>query len=101
MAGWVALALSPLSPRMADRVAGFFIPAVLSLSYTVLMLAFWAGAAGGYDSLANVMLLSTGPRSRLPAGCITSLSTFLSARGRCVPPGARRSRIFWSCPAWR
>lgn len=65
MAGWVALAIAPLAPRLADRVAGLAIPAVLSLGYTALILAYWWDAAGGYDSLPNVMLLFTGPEIAL------------------------------------
>ena len=65
LAGWLVLAISPLAPRIADRVAGFGIPAVLSLGYTALILTNWSGADGGYDSLPNVMLLFTVPEIAL------------------------------------
>jgi len=60
MAGWIALAVSPFAPRAADRVAAFGIPVLLSLAYAALILAFWAGADGGFDSLPNVMRLFIG-----------------------------------------
>jgi hypothetical protein len=58
--GWLALALHPLSPRWST-VAALLPPVLLSVLYAALMLANWAGAAGGFDSLANVMLLFTQP----------------------------------------
>jgi hypothetical protein len=57
LAGWLLLAASPWIPRLADAVAGYAIPLVLSLGYTALMLVHWAGAEGGYGSLADVMRL--------------------------------------------
>jgi hypothetical protein len=65
LAGWVALALSPVAPRLADGVAGVGIPLLLSLAYAALILAFWAGAEGGFDSLPNVMRLFTRPEIAL------------------------------------
>jgi hypothetical protein len=65
MAGWITLALSPLSPRWSDRIAGLAIPLVLSVGYTALVLAFWSRAEGGFDSLPNVMLLFTQPEIAL------------------------------------
>jgi hypothetical protein len=61
MLGWLALALSPLAPRLADWVAALIIPALLSVAYTALILVHWADAPGGFDSLANVMALFTDP----------------------------------------
>jgi hypothetical protein len=65
LAGWAVLALSPVSPRWADRIAGLAIPLVLSVGYTALVLAFWSRAPGGFDSLPNVMLLFTRPEIAL------------------------------------
>jgi hypothetical protein len=59
--GWAALAAAPLAPALADRVAGLAIPALLSVAYAALILAFWWGAPGGFDSLANVQALFTSP----------------------------------------
>ncbi|PLL13000.1 DUF4281 domain-containing protein [Tabrizicola sp. TH137] len=61
MLGWLILALAPLAPRLAGLVAGLAIPAILSVGYTALILAHWADAPGGFDSLANVMALFTDP----------------------------------------
>lgn len=61
MAGWLALALSPLAPRLTQLAASLAIPVVLSLGYTALILANWSGAEGGFGSLSDVMLLFTNP----------------------------------------
>jgi hypothetical protein len=61
MTGWLALALSPLAPRAATLYAGLAVPAVLSVGYAALILAFWSGATGGYDSLPAVQALFTHP----------------------------------------
>ena len=61
MIGWLALTASPLGPRAAQIVAALIVPLVLSVGYAALLLAFWAGAPGGFGSLANVMLLFTDP----------------------------------------
>lgn len=59
--GWVALVLSPLAPRVADRVASLVIPGLLSVAYAGLVLAFWSRAEGGFDSLEGVMRLFDQP----------------------------------------
>jgi hypothetical protein len=59
--GWLALALSPLAPRLTQLIGGVFIPVTLSAGYAALILVNWAGAPGGFDSLANVMLLFDTP----------------------------------------
>ena len=63
--GWLVLALSPLFPVWADRMSAIVIPALLSVAYTALVLAYWSDAPGGFDSLANVMLLFTDPHVAL------------------------------------
>lgn len=57
LAGWAALLASPLLPALADRIAGLIIPALLSVAYAGLVLAFWSGAEGGFGSLSDVMRL--------------------------------------------
>ena len=57
MAGWVALLASPFIPRVSDAIASTVIPLLLAVAYAGLVLAFWAGAQGGFDTLANVGLL--------------------------------------------
>lgn len=61
MAGWLALLIGPLMPRLSQFVAGIAVPAVLSAGYTALVLAFWASGTGGFDSLANVAALFESP----------------------------------------
>jgi hypothetical protein len=61
LAGWVALILSPLAPRAAQVAAGVVVPLILSVAYAALVLAFWSGAEGGFESLAEVQLLFTDP----------------------------------------
>lgn len=73
MAGWLALLASPFAPKLADRISGLAIPALLSIAYAGLVLAFWSGAAGGFDTLPNVMLLFTRPEIAL-AGWIHYLA---------------------------
>jgi hypothetical protein len=63
--GWVALALSPLGPVWTDRIAGYAIPVTLSILYAALMLAYWSGAEGGFDSLPNVQRLFLTPEVAL------------------------------------
>jgi hypothetical protein len=57
VAGWVALLASPFIPRLSDAIAASAIPLLLSVAYAGLILAFWNGAEGGFDTLANVELL--------------------------------------------
>lgn len=73
MAGWLALLASPFTPKLADRVSGLVIPALLAIAYSGLVLAFWSGAAGGFDSLSDVMLLFNKPEIAL-AGWIHYLA---------------------------
>ena len=65
LAGWAVLALSPLAPRTADRISGLAIPLIFAIAYAALILAFWSGASGGFDSLPNVMALFTNPEIAL------------------------------------
>jgi hypothetical protein len=71
--GWAALVLSPLFPRLADLVASVIVPAIFAVLYCALIMAFWSGAPGGYDSLSNVMALFTVPELAL-AGWIHFLA---------------------------
>lgn len=59
--GWLALALSPLSPRMTQIVAALVIPLLMAVLYCGLILAHWSGAPGGFGSLPEVMALFTSP----------------------------------------
>lgn len=65
LAGWTVLVASPLAPKWADSLAGIAIPFVLSAGYTALILAYWAGADGGFSTLGDVMTLFTQPEVAL------------------------------------
>lgn len=57
--GWVVLLISPFIPKLADRISGLIIPALLAIAYSGLILVFFGGAEGGFDTLDNVMKLFT------------------------------------------
>lgn len=92
MLGWLALALSPLAPRLADAIAAVAIPTLLSVGYVALILVHWSGAPGGFGSLAEVMALFTHPGVAL-AGWVHYLAFDLfvgawisrTARAEAVP----------------
>jgi hypothetical protein len=52
--GWLSLLASPVIANWTDRISGTLVPLLLAVAYTGLVLAFWSGAQGGFDSLANV-----------------------------------------------
>ena len=81
LTGWVALVLSPLAPRVAQAVSAVAVPLVLSAGYAGLVLAFWAGAEGGFATLAEVQALFTDPHIAL-AGWVHYLAfdLFVGAR---------------------
>jgi hypothetical protein len=91
LAGWIALALSPLAPRAAQFIAGRAVPLVLSAGYAALVLAFWSSAEGGFDSLANVARLFES-RWLLLAGWVHYLAFDLLV-GAWAVRTARRERI--------
>lgn len=55
--GWIALALSPLAPRLTQVLAGVAIPVALSIGYAAFILVGWSTAQGGFASLPDVMRL--------------------------------------------
>lgn len=65
MLGWIALLVSPLVPRLAQWIAALLIPGLLSIAYVALILVNWSSTPGGFDSLANVMLLFDTPEIAL------------------------------------
>ncbi len=71
--GWIALLAYPFAPRAIGIFSGLVLPGALSLAYLVVVLVYWGGAEGGYDSLPNVMLLLSTPGSAL-AGWIHFLA---------------------------
>jgi hypothetical protein len=83
MAGWIILALGVALKRdwLRDAVAGTYIPIVISAAYAILIVFFFAGADGGFDTLENVQKLFTSPWVAL-AGWIHYLAfdLFMGAR---------------------
>jgi hypothetical protein len=73
MLGWVALTFAPFAPRITGMIAHLIIPMLMSIAYSALILAYWAGATGGYSSLPDVMALFTDPHIAL-AGWIHYLA---------------------------
>ena len=61
--GWLVLIAGIVTKRtlLHDRIAGLYVPLVLAVAYTVLILIFWWGADGGFDTLENVQKLFTSP----------------------------------------
>lgn len=57
MIGWAALILLPRWRGVSAALAGWIIPALLSLSYVVLIAVHWHDAKGGFASLDSVAAL--------------------------------------------
>lgn len=91
MLGWLALALSPLAPRVADAVAALAIPTLLSVAYVALILVHWSDAPGGFGSLAEAMALFTDPAVAL-AGWVHYLAFDLFV-GAWIVRTAKTERI--------
>ena len=83
MAGWIILALGVALKRgwLRDAVAGTYIPVLISAAYAILIVFFFAGADGGFDTLDNVQKLFTSPWVAL-AGWVHYLAfdLFMGAR---------------------
>lgn len=65
MLGWLILLSSPWFPRFAEWVSGRIIPVLLSIGYTALVMVYWAGSEGDYQSLDGVMALMSTPHGVL------------------------------------
>jgi hypothetical protein len=59
--GWLALFVSPLTPRFASAWAGLITPLILSVGYSSLILAHWTSASGGFGSLLVLAQLMENP----------------------------------------
>lgn len=94
MAGWLALLLSPWIPIWSDRIAGLWVPGLLSLGYTVLIIAFPAQNGGGFGTFADVRQLFSSPNA-LMAGWVHFLAFDLIV-GAWICRAARRQGVkFW------
>ena len=91
LTGWIALLLAPLIPVWSQRIAAITIPLLLSTAYSALILAFWSGLEGGFDSLENVMLLLSQPEAAL-AGWLHFLAFDLFV-GAWITRTARREAV--------
>lgn len=57
MIGWLCLLCSPLVPKWSDWIAGMVLPITLSLGYVILLVIPSSSSAGGFGTLADVMVL--------------------------------------------
>lgn len=75
LAGWIILGagIALKRDRLRDTLAGTYIPAFMSASYAILIMFFFSGAEGGFDTLENVQKLFTSPWAAL-AGWIHYLA---------------------------
>ena len=76
MIGWLCLLFSPLIPKWADWVAGMVLPTILSLGYVILLVMPSSDSAGGFGTLADVMVLFSFEQAAL-AGWIHFLAVDL------------------------
>lgn len=67
LAGWLILAAGVFFRRgfLRDTIAGLWLPVLLSSAYAVLILLFFGGSDGGFDTLENVQKLFTSPWAAL------------------------------------
>jgi hypothetical protein len=49
LTGWLALAFSPLAPRLLGLLGGIAMPLLLSGGYTAIVLVHWASGQEGFD----------------------------------------------------
>lgn len=78
MAGWAILILAPRRWRAAQLLPAFVVPGILSAGYFVLVAVYFAGAEGGYSTLAAVGALFESEPVRL-AGWVHYLAFDLFA----------------------
>ncbi len=93
--GWVALLLSPLWPRAADRIAAVLVPSLLAVAYVGLLAAYWGRAeGGGFGSLDEVAALFA-QRHVLLAGWLHYLAFDLVVGAMIVRQGRALQMPFW------
>ncbi len=75
LAGWIILGAGIALKRcwLRDALAGTYIPVFMSAFYAILIMLFFSGAEGGFDTLENVQKLFTSPWAAL-AGWIHYLA---------------------------
>jgi len=95
IAGWLVLLASPWLPRIAHYVSGLAIPLLLAVAYSSLIMAFWSGGQGGFDSLEHVSQLFQS-RELLLAGWIHYLAFDLFVGVWIVGNARENSIAFWA-----
>lgn len=104
LAGWLVLAWAVFrnNAGLRDEIAGRWWPVGFAALYTLLILLFFAGAEGGFDTLANVQRLFTSPWVAL-AGWVHYLAfdLFIGAliAKRIMEAGASRLWLIGLLPA--
>lgn len=93
MAGWLALALSPFSPRWSDRVAGSILPALLAIGYVGIAVSS-APESGGFGTFAEVQLLFSNPVALL-AGWVHFLAFDLFVGAWACRTARAEGMPFW------
>lgn len=94
VAGWATLIVSPLMPRISDLAAAYVAPALISVVYVGLILAFWTTAEGGFGSLDEVAQLFQ-TREVLLAGRLHYLAFDLFVGAWIVRRGRADGISFW------
>lgn len=94
LAGWAALLASPFIPKLAEAIAAIVVPGLISVAYAGIILAFWSGAEGGFDSLAAVAQLFQTPELLL-AGWLHYLAFDLFVGAWEVRTARREAMPFW------
>jgi hypothetical protein len=94
VAGWATLLISPLIPRLSDLAAAYAMPALISIAYAGLILAFWTRAEGGFGSLDEVAQLFQ-TRELLLAGWLHYLAFDLFVGAWIVRRGRADGVPFW------
>jgi hypothetical protein len=96
MVGWLTLIAGIVlrKPLLRDRLAGTYLPVLMSAGYTVLIAAFFFQAPGGFDALDNVQLLFTNKWTAL-AGWIHYLAFDLFIGSRIARESAELDLPRW------
>jgi Domain of unknown function (DUF4281) len=96
LVGWTVLGAGVALRRgwLLDTLAGTYIPVLMSAAYAILIMFFFSGAEGGFDTLENVQKLFASPWVAL-AGWIHYLAFDLFMGSR-IARGMEEERL----PRW-
>jgi hypothetical protein len=93
--GWLVLLASPFMPKIAHYVSAVAVPLLLAVVYSSLIMAFWSGGQGGFDSLEHVAKLFRSPELLL-AGWIHYLAFDLFVGAWIVGKARENGVAFWA-----